>query len=39
MSLQFAIAFARSIFYLTPPAWADSQAGMYAYESGDYVTR
>jgi TPR repeat protein len=38
MSLRFPIAVVLSIVFLAAPAWADYQAGMEAYNRGDYAT-
>jgi len=38
ISLRFPIALVLSIVYLATPAWADFQAGTYAYKSGDFAT-
>ena len=38
MSLRFPIAVVLSIVCLAAPAWADYQAGMDAYNRGDYAT-
>ena len=38
MSLRFPIAVVLSIVCLAAPAWADFQAGMDAYNRGDYAT-
>ena len=38
MSLRFPIAFVLSFVCLVVPAWADFQAGMDAYNRGDYGT-
>ncbi len=37
-SLRFPIALVLSIVCLAAPAWADFQAGTYAYKSGDFAT-
>jgi hypothetical protein len=38
MSLRFPIALVLSIICLAAPAWADYEAGLGAYERGDYAT-
>ena len=38
MSLRFSIALLLSIVFPTVPVWADFQAGLDAYERGDYAT-
>ena len=38
MSPRFTIVLVLSIFCLATPAWADFQAGVDAYRSGDYAT-
>jgi hypothetical protein len=38
MSLRFPIALVLSIICLSVPAWADFQAGIVAYNRGDYAT-
>ena len=38
MSLRFIIAFVLSIVGLTVPVWADFEAGVAAYQRGDYTT-
>jgi len=38
ISLRFPITLVLSIFWLSAPAWADFQAGVDAYDRGDYAT-
>jgi len=38
MSLRFITTLVLSIVYLTPPAWADFETGMDAYNREDYAT-
>ena len=38
MALRFPIALVLSVICLAAPAWADYQAGMDAYNSGNYAT-
>ncbi len=38
ISLRFTISLVLSIFCLAVPAWADFQAGVDAYQRGDYAT-
>ena len=38
MALRFPIALVLSVICLAAPAWADYQAGMDAYNGGDYAT-